>query len=230
MRMDHREEDGGGGGDSKASGARRAYLGTLVHALNQPLTAIGSYLEGGRTRLTAQTDPLLREALEAAADQSRRAIRLAREVAAALGRRPAEETLQLSVNEDLEAAALDLPVETDTRVRLELDRAVGPAVGSSFALRRVVPLLVRHAAEGLGRGGGWSAVLRSAPGGREVHAEIVLSREGLDAGALGRYVQGCVGDPLIAVARSAIAEDGAVIDTEALDGPCLRFRIRLTAA
>ena len=211
---------------------RRDYLSTLIHALNQPLTAIANYLEGGRAQLRPDSEPLLREAIESAAQESRRAVHIAREVSATLGRRDRSVAPELDVPSSLEALAEDLAARRGAEVALDLATIAGPARGSAFAFRRSLARLVGAAIQGLGAAEGSAVPIRlvARPADERVRIDIELRAAGADPAARDRWVRALERDPAAALARSSLADHGGRVDFDVVEGPSLRIRIHLLSA
>lgn len=211
---------------------RRDYLGTLLHALNQPLTAIANYLEGGRAHLSSDSDPFVREAVEAACGESRRAVLIARELTETLGRRAPDRAPAHELAPDLDAVARQLSSRVGLNVRLEADRSLDVVRGSSFAFRRSLELLASRALDAFGSGPEHDlhASLRSLPDEGGARVELRLEGKGLDPQAVERFARSCDGDPVAALALSALADHGGRVDLDAVEGPSLRIRIRLLSA
>ena len=127
---------------------------TLAHELNQPLTAVASYLNGARRLIDggrSQDLPLARGAIENAAEQALRAgqiIRRLREFVARGESDPQREDIRSLVEE---ASALALVGAREVGVRFTLDVAEGvPAVlADRVQVQQVVLNLMRNAIEAM---------------------------------------------------------------------------------
>src|SRR5262245_14037914 len=208
---------------------RRPYMRVLLHALNQPLTAIVNYAEAAAAALDQDADPRLRESLAAARVESRRAVIIARELAGVLGKPRSQEPRFLQPNRVLEELAPDLPREAGTRVRLELDRSAGAARGDAFTLRRALHALVLGGARALGTADA-TAVLRSRAGTGGADIEIFLQGEGPQGEGIAHHGDDLFRDPALALARSSVVEEGGRIKLETPDARSLRFLIHLPEA
>jgi len=207
----------------------RPYLRVLIHALNQPLTAIVNYAEAAAAAAGEDADPRLRESLSAARAESRRAVIIAREISGVIGRSAAPGAPFLHPNRVLEELAPDLPREAGTRVRLELDRSVGAAEGDAFTLRRALLALVNGGARALGSRDP-TAVLRSRPAVGGADIEIFLQGDGPLEEGIAHHGDDLFRDPALALARSSVVEGGGRIKLEMPDARTLRFLIHLPEA
>jgi len=207
---------------------RRPYLRVLLHALNQPLTAIVNLAEAAFAAAGAGADPRLSEALVAVRAESRRAVAIARELSGAIGKTD-EEPPRQQPNRVLEELAPDLARESGLRVRLELDRGVGTVAGDAYTLRMVLFALVRGGVRALGTPDA-TAVLctRPAPGGVEL--ELFLQGDGPEEEDLAHHEGDPFRDPALALARSSVVDEGGRLAFEAPDARSLRFLIHLPEA
>jgi hypothetical protein len=209
---------------------RRWYLGVLLHALNQPLTAVASFAEAAGAALGGDADPLLREAVSSARAEVLRAIVIARELRAVLGERGSVGALDL--NAVLSAVAPDLPNEAGVRVRLELDRqldrAGGRVAGDAWTLRRAVIALVKSAAGPLAAAGDVTAILRSirVDGGARAEVELIGDPKAtVPANGPSPEL-----DPLFGLARGALADLGGELMLDAAAPGMLRYVLLLAPA
>jgi C4-dicarboxylate-specific signal transduction histidine kinase len=208
---------------------RRPYLRVLLHALNQPLTAIVNYAEAASASLGDAGDPKLRETLAAARTESRRAVVIARELAGVLGKSRRAESAGLQPNRVLEELAPDLPREAGTRVRLELDRSVGSAAGDAFTLSRALLALVSGGVRALGTTD-VTAVLRSRARAGGADIEIFLQGDGPSGAQIAHHGDDLFRDPALALARSSVVDEGGRLVLESADARSLRFLIHLPEA
>ncbi len=127
---------------------RRAYLAVLAHELNQPLTAIASFLEGSLGRIRANGPaPEVEQALLSAIHESRRAAHISRELNEALGS-VAHSTEPFDVTQALEEISTDIPRERGARVALEAERDLSLARGDRVQFQHAVLLLVESVLQG----------------------------------------------------------------------------------
>lgn len=126
---------------------------TLAHELNQPLTAITSYLEATRDMLADPDDatlPLVREALADAAAQSIRAGQIVRRLRDFTARGDVEQRPELLSSLVREAAALGLIGirEAGVRVAITLDET-SMVVADRIQIQQVLVNLMRNSMEAM---------------------------------------------------------------------------------
>jgi two-component system sensor kinase FixL len=127
---------------------------TLAHELNQPLSAVANYLNGGRRLLAggqSEAIPLAREAMERATEQALRAghiIRHLREFVARgeSGRQP--ESL-VKLIEEASALALVGIKEIGVRVSFEFDPRAETVFAAKIQIQQVLFNLIRNAIEAM---------------------------------------------------------------------------------
>ncbi|MFO1246713.1 MAG: PAS domain S-box protein [Alphaproteobacteria bacterium] len=130
---------------------------TLAHELNQPLTAIASYLNGAR-RLVERGRPedgeQIRQALDSAAGQALRAGQIIKRLREFVSRGESErapEDLRKLI-EEASALALVGAKESGVRVSFSFDPRVGPVMVDKIQIQQVVLNLVRNAVEAMQEG------------------------------------------------------------------------------
>jgi two-component system sensor kinase FixL len=143
----------------------------LAHELNQPLSAIASYMKGS-VRLLDSGEPDLeriRSALTAAGDQALRAGEIIRRLRAFVGKGEAAMRVEALPKLIEEAGALAMMGARDSGVRLEfrLSPEAGLVLADKVQIQQVVLNLMRNAVEAMGA----SAV-------RELTVETRLLKEG----------------------------------------------------
>jgi two-component system, LuxR family, sensor kinase FixL len=127
---------------------------TLAHELNQPLAAIANYLQGSKRLLQKSTDeqaPLIREALDKAADQAVRAGEVIRRLRDFVARGETERRIE-SINklvEEASALALVGAKERSVRVVFDLDPAVDLVLVDKVQIQQVLLNLLRNALEAM---------------------------------------------------------------------------------
>ena len=125
---------------------------TLAHELNQPLSAIANYLNGGRRLLeTARPDmlPMAREAMERATEQALRAGQIIRRLRDFVSRGETEQSQQNLPKLIEEASALALVgiKEAGVRVSYALDPAAVTVFVDKIQVQQVLLNLIRNAVE-----------------------------------------------------------------------------------
>ena len=125
---------------------------TLAHELNQPLSAIANYLNGGRRLLeSARPDmlPLAREAMERATEQALRAGQIIRRLRDFVSRGESEQSHQNLPKLIEEASALALVgiKEAGMRVSYALDPAAVTVFVDKIQVQQVLLNLIRNAVE-----------------------------------------------------------------------------------
>jgi len=127
---------------------------TLAHELNQPLTAVVSYLNGSR-RLLMGTDNLqtlmIRDAIERAADQALRAGQIIRRLRQFVARGETERRAESMAKliEDASALALVGVKETGVRVGFALDPRPTFVLADKVQIHQVILNLMRNAIEAM---------------------------------------------------------------------------------
>ena len=127
---------------------------TLAHELNQPLTAVASYLNGCRRLLDGKTEReavMMRDAIERAADQALRAGQIIRRLRQFVSRGESEREVESLAKLIEEASALALVGirETGVRVHYSLDPRLTFVVVDKVQIQQVVLNLVRNAIEAM---------------------------------------------------------------------------------
>lgn len=125
---------------------------TLAHELNQPLTAIATYLEAGRDMLDggAAADPaLIREAMAEAAAEAIRAGTIVRRLRAFVGRGEMQRTREDLARLIDEASRLALIGARQRGIRafFDLDSAIETVLVDRVQIQQVLVNLIRNAAE-----------------------------------------------------------------------------------
>jgi two-component system sensor kinase FixL len=127
---------------------------TLAHELNQPLTAVASYLNGARRLIDggkAADLPTARQAIESAAGQSLRAgqiIRRLREFVARGESDQKQEDIRVLV-EEASALALVGAREVGVRFNLSIAENVPPVLADKVQVQQVILNLMRNAIEAM---------------------------------------------------------------------------------
>ena len=127
---------------------------TLAHELNQPLTAVASYLSGCRRLLDGKTEQesvMIRDAIERAADQALRAGQIIRRLRQFVSRGDSERQVENLAKLIEEASALAMVGirETGVRVIFALDPRFELVVVDKIQIQQVILNLMRNAIEAM---------------------------------------------------------------------------------
>jgi two-component system sensor kinase FixL len=127
---------------------------TLAHELNQPLTAVASYLKGARRLLDGQRDediPMVRAAMESAADQALRAGQIIRRLREFVARGESDRQVEdlRKLIEEAGALALVGVKETGVRVTYDFDPAIRYVLADKVQIQQVLLNLMRNAIEAM---------------------------------------------------------------------------------
>jgi two-component system, LuxR family, sensor kinase FixL len=126
----------------------------LAHELNQPLTAAANYLNGGRRLLEGGQPgsiPMVREALERAAEQALRAGQIIRRLREFVSRGESERRVEILIKLVEEASALALvgAKEAGVRVSFDFDTRVAFVLADKIQIQQVLHNLMRNAVEAM---------------------------------------------------------------------------------
>jgi two-component system, LuxR family, sensor kinase FixL len=126
----------------------------LAHELNQPLSAIVSYMKGSRRLLESGGEDrsgLLRDAMDKAGDQALRAGQIIRRLREFVGRGDSERRVESVKKLIEEASALALVGTKDqgVRVRFQFDPAVNLVLVDKVQIQQVLLNLLRNAVEAM---------------------------------------------------------------------------------
>ncbi|CAN5286376.1 PAS domain S-box protein [soil metagenome] len=128
---------------------------SLAHELNQPLSAIASYMKGSVTLLKAPEPDLrrLRDVLGKAGDQALRAGAVIKHLREFIAKGETEHTLEdpARLMEEASALALVGVKEKELRVDLRFARAVGLVIVDKIQIQQVALNLIRNAIDAMGR-------------------------------------------------------------------------------
>src|SRR5207244_6572054 len=121
---------------------------TLAHEPNQPLSAIANYMKGSRRLLEGSTDdkaPMLRDAMDKAADQALRAGEIIRRLRDFVARGESERRVESVQKLIEEASALALVGAKDRgiRVRFVLDPTIDLVLADRVQVQQVLLNLMR---------------------------------------------------------------------------------------
>lgn len=127
---------------------------SLAHELNQPLSAIASYMKGSVTLLESEQPdlPKLRAALDRAGDQALRAGDIIKRLREFVAKGETEHTLEdpAKLMEEASALALVGVKDKDVRVDLRLGRNLGDVVVDKIQIQQVALNLIRNAIDAMG--------------------------------------------------------------------------------
>jgi two-component system sensor kinase FixL len=127
---------------------------TLAHELNQPLTAVASYLNGCR-RLLSGPDTvqslMLRDAIDRAAEQALRAGQIIRQLRQFVARRETERRVEdlRKLVEEASALALVGAKESGVEVRYGFDPRIKFVLADKIQIQQVILNLIRNAIEAM---------------------------------------------------------------------------------
>lgn len=127
---------------------------TLAHEINQPLTAITNYLKGCRRileRMEGDTVPMLRDAVNQAADQALRAGQVIRHLREFVARGESERHIENlpKLIEEASALALIGAKEKGVRVSYQLDPEAQLVLADRIQIQQVLLNLIRNAIEAM---------------------------------------------------------------------------------
>lgn len=170
--------------------SRVSAMGTLAaalaHELNQPLSAIATYMEASRDLLHGDLTPdvteMLREAFNETANQAMRAGQIVRRLRDFIARGESERRVESLYKLIIEANALALAGGGDrgVDVLLELDPAGDAVLVDRIQVQQVFLNLVRNAIEAMEGRAVRRLEIRSRREGDEVHVMVADSGAGLD--------------------------------------------------
>ena len=166
----------------------------LAHELNQPLSAIASYMKGSVRLLESGAPDLerVKAALNAAGEQALRAGEIIRRLRAFVGKGEAAMRIEFLPKLIEEAGALAMMGARDSGVRLEfsLDPSVGPVLADKVQIQQVVLNLMRNAVEAMSESPIRILVVAARPRENDwVEVEVSDSGPGLAQEALERLFQ-----------------------------------------
>jgi two-component system, LuxR family, sensor kinase FixL len=126
----------------------------LAHELNQPLSAIANYMKGSRRLLEGSSDdkaPMLRDAMDKAAEQALRAGQIIRRLRDFVARGESERRVESIKKLVEEASALALVGAKDqgVRVRFLFDPTVDLVLADKVQIQQVLLNLLRNAVEAM---------------------------------------------------------------------------------
>jgi len=130
---------------------------TLAHELNQPLSAIANYLKGSRRLLESREEestPLIRDALDKAAEQAVRAGQIIRRLRDFVARGESERRVENIKRLVEEASALALVGAKDQaiRVQFDFDPSVELVLADKIQIQQILLNLIRNSVEAMQSG------------------------------------------------------------------------------
>ena len=203
------------------------YLAVLLHALNQPLTALASYVEAASQASGEDLDPLVREALEGARSESARAVTFAREMRAVLRECAPSPLGAVDLTKLLPVSVRELNKQGDVRATLTSQPGLPHVQGDALTLRRALLSLARCAAGHLGANVQLELIARRSPEtARQV--EVAAEFRGAPEHVPPPLAPGEI--PMCGLARSAVADLGGELILAGSTPGSLRYLIRLATA
>jgi two-component system sensor kinase FixL len=215
-------------------------VSTLAHEINQPLTAIASYLKGCRRLLENSTDqnaPLLRDGVTQADEQALRAGQIIRHLRDFVARGESEHRVENLSKLVQEASALALvgAKEKGIRVEFRLDSHVDPVLADRIQVQQVLLNLIRNAIEAMQLSDRRELVIATKPsGGGLVQVSVADSGSGIDAHVARQLFQPFVTTKAhgmgvgLSICRTIVEAHGGKIwlDSNPKGGATFRFTLR----
>ncbi len=156
---------------------------TLAHEINQPLTAIANYLKGCRRileRIEGDQVPMLREAVNQAADQALRAGQVIRHLREFVARGESERHIENlpKLIEEASALALVGAKEKGVRVVFSLDPGAQLVLADRIQIQQVLLNLIRNAIEAMQDSERRELVIRTKAAGGDGLVEVSVQDTG----------------------------------------------------
>jgi two-component system, LuxR family, sensor kinase FixL len=196
---------------------------SLAHELNQPLSAIANYLNGGRRLLESVSHPqapMLRKALENAAEQALRAGQIIRRLREFVARGKSEHRVEAlpKIVEEAGALALVGAKERGVLVRFRFDPKANLVLADRVQVQQVLINLIRNAVEALEDVQRRELTVITAPAGEEfVEVRVVDTGTGISPDVAARLFQPFVTSKPqgmgvgLSICRTIIESHGGVI-------------------
>jgi len=167
---------------------------SLAHELNQPLSAIASYMKGSVTLLDAAHPdlPKLRAALDRAGDQALRAGAIIKHLREFVAKGETEHTIEdpATILEEASALALVGVKDKEVRVDLRLPRNVGLVIVDKVQIQQVALNLIRNAIDAMADAPRRELEIMVRPeDAHSIRVSIADSGPGLDADVRERLFQ-----------------------------------------
>jgi two-component system, LuxR family, sensor kinase FixL len=214
----------------------------LAHELNQPLSAIASYMKGSRRLLESggeDRSDLLRDAMDKAGDQALRAGQIIRRLREFVGRGDSERRVESVKRLIEEASALALVGTKDqgVRVRFQFDPAVDPVLVDKVQIQQVLLNLLRNAVEAMEASQSRELVISTAAGDDDMVAVGVADTgPGIAPELMSQLFQPFVTNKRhgmgvgLSICRTIVEAHGGQIMVEPNPGGGTIFRFTLRAA
>ncbi len=214
---------------------------TLAHEINQPLTAIANYLKGCRRilqRMEGEQVPMLRDAVNQAAEQALRAGDVIRHLREFVARGESDRHIENlpKLLEEASALALIGAKEMGVRVTFELDPAARLVLADRIQIQQVLLNLIRNAIEAMQESGRRELVVATELLSADGLAEVRVSDTGpgIPADIASQLFQPFVTTKKhgmgvgLSICRTIIESHGGKIwaDTEPERGTTFRFTLR----
>jgi two-component system, LuxR family, sensor kinase FixL len=214
----------------------------LAHELNQPLSAIVSYMKGSRRLLESGGEDrsgLLRDAMDKAGDQALRAGQIIRRLREFVGRGDSERRVESVKKLIEEASALALVGTKDqgVRVRFQFDPAVNFVLVDKVQIQQVLLNLVRNAVEAMAASERRELVISTAAGDDDtVAVSVVDTGAGIAPELMSQLFQPFVTNKRhgmgvgLSICRTIVEAHGGQITVERNPAGGTIFRFTLRAA
>lgn len=212
---------------------------TLAHEINQPLTAIANYLKGCRRilgRMDGSEVPMLRDAVDQAADQALRAGQVIRHLRDFVARGESERHVESlpKLVEEASALALVGAKEQGIRVSFRLDPQAPLVLADRIQIQQVLLNLVRNAMEAMGESGRCELVIATkAVENGLVEVSVQDSGTGIDPEVQNRLFQPFMTTKKhgmgvgLSICRTIVESHGGKIWAESAPGQGTTFRFTL---
>lgn len=215
---------------------------SLAHELNQPLTAVASYVEAARDLLAepnADNIGIVREALDDAAKQAVRAGQIVRRLRDFISRGESEmriESLRAIITEANALALIGIR-ELGIDVRVTIDPRVDKVMVDRVQVQQVLVNLIRNAIEALSQSDDRHLSIHAVPNGAAmVQISVIDTGPGLDADVASKLFQPFVSTKAggmglgLSICQTIVEAHGGQIWLESPESGGTVFRFTLVAA